>query len=195
MQERELGGKRGINMPVQKRKSNEITIAIIGLIGVLATAIISNWRIIFPDPNEFTAKSINYIPTNDFDSEYRHFFDVSGSRKSIEIMIQGMINNLKDQLIKENPNDLKKIDEIVNATNEISGEFIDVTIRKLLPIYKNHFTIEELKAINRFYSTAIMQNFIEKSASFVQESTSIMGELQNDFASRLEARLNKGKTE
>jgi len=68
----------------KKSRSNEIIIAILGLVGVLATAVISNWDKMFPNRGTVAARYEGYRPTGNFETELRYNLEVTGARKSFE---------------------------------------------------------------------------------------------------------------
>ena len=173
-----------------KSRKNEIIIAVIGLLGILVTATFSNWDKIFPNPNEFRANYSGYRATGNFETEYRYFFEVSGTRLAIESMQQHLTNALRMNLITENPDNALVINVIMDASVK-EAITIDEVIKKFLPIYRKHFTIEELQELNKFYSTEIMQNMIRKTPVLTQEAAPLQAELLQDFQSRFMARVEK----
>ena len=173
-----------------KSKKNEITIAVIGLLGVLVTAAFSNWDKIFPNPNEVRANYSGYRATGIFETELRYFFEVSGLRIMLENMQQQGVIALRNNLIKENPENAKEINLLMDASLEEAPN-VDEIIRKLLPAYKNYFTIEELQELNKFYSTEIMQNMIRKTPALMQEFAPLQLELMQEHQSRIAAQLDK----
>jgi hypothetical protein len=65
-------------------KRTDVIVAIIGLVGVLATAVFSNWSKLFPDQGVVTASYSGYKPTNDFETDFRYYVDVSSLRRTME---------------------------------------------------------------------------------------------------------------
>ncbi len=171
-----------------KSKKNEITIAVIGLLGVLVTAVFSNWDKIFPNPNEVRANYSGYRATGVFETELRYLFEVSGQRIMIENLQQQAVIALRNNLIREHPENVKEINLIMDASLE-EAPTVDDIIRKLLPIYGNYFTIEELQELNKFYSTEIMQNMIIKTPALMQEFAPLQLELIQDHQVRIADKL------
>src|SRR5262245_56581965 len=124
-------------------KRNEIIIAVLALIGVLATAILSNWDKFFPKQNIVQAQYSGYRPTGNFETEYRYFFDVSGSRAAAESLKQQLTQNMKASLLSQNPGDAEMIAKLFDAgtKEDIS---IDDIIREFLPVYQKHFTLRKV---------------------------------------------------
>ncbi len=173
-----------------KSRKNEITIAIIGLLGVLVTATFSNWDKIFPNQNEIIVEYSGYQATENFETELRHYFNVSGSRSAIENMQEQMMINLRMNLIRESPDKAEEINLILDTALD-EAITVDEVIKKLLPVYRNHFTIEELQELNKFYSTEIMQNLVRKTPTLMREAAPIQVELLQDFQSRYYDKLNE----
>ena len=73
-------------MSTETKKGNEVLIAIIGLIGNLVTAGLSNWDKIFPENNVIEAQHSGYRPTDNYETELRHYFNVSGTRLVLDNM-------------------------------------------------------------------------------------------------------------
>ncbi len=173
----------------KKTRGNEILIAIIGLIGVLATAGFSNWDKIFPDSDVIEAKT-GYRPTDNFETELRHFFNVSGTRQAVDNMQKQVALNYKMQLSSEYPEDSEVIHKIMDVALE-EAITLDEMLIKMMPVYKNHFTLQELQELNRFYSTEAMQNMIKKMPLLTQESAPLQVELFQNFQKRYFERLEE----
>jgi len=108
----------------------------------------------------------------------------------LENMQQQGVIALRNNLIKENPENAKEINLLMDASLEEAPN-VDEIIRKLLPAYKNYFTIEELQELNKFYSTEIMQNMIRKTPALMQEFAPLQLELMQEHQSRIAAQLDK----
>ena len=170
-------------------KKREITIAVIGLIGVLATAIFSNWDKIFLGKGELRADYTGYKATGDFETELRYFFEVSGTRKMVEAERQQMLSQLRMQLISESPEDAKEIDAMIDVISE-EAITLDEEIKEFLPVYQKHFTVEEIQELNKFYSTEIMQNFVRKLPLIAQDAAPIQIEMLKEYINRIATRLD-----
>lgn len=171
-----------------KTKRNEVLLAIIGLIGILATAVFSNWDKIFPEENIVQAKYSGYMPTDNYETELRHFFNVSGTRQAIDTMQKQLVQNFKLQLSAENPDDSEKIQIIMGIALEESIT-LDEIIPSMLPTYKNHIDLKELQELNKFYSTKIMQDMNKKMPLLAQEAAPIQVKLFNKFQERFFKRV------
>ena len=171
-------------------KHKEVLIAIIGLIGILVTAGLSNWDKIFPESNVIEAKYSGYRPTDNYETELRHYFNVSGTRLALDNMQKQLAQNFKMQLSAEYPEDSEEIKKIMDIALEEALTF-DEILTKLIPVYKNHFTLLELQELNKFYSTETMQNMIKKLPLLTQEAAPLQVELFTKFQKRYIERLKK----
>lgn len=142
--------------------SNEIAIAIIGVISTIATAVFSNWDKIFGKDKIVKVKYSGYQPTKNFETELRHYFEVTGHRKLVEKHADHLILNQKNKLIQQYPEDSHLYVELMQRYQKERITFDDV-IKRILPIYKDHFTLAEIQELNKFYSTESMQNMVNKN--------------------------------
>lgn len=173
-----------------KSKKNEVMIAIIGLIGIVVTGVFSNWDRMFPDEDVMQVRFSGYRATGNFETELRYYFEVSGARATIENMQQQLVNSFKMTLTSQYPEEAEKIDVIMNTALKESIKLDDV-IKVLLPVYRKHFTIEEIQELNRFSSTEIMQNMLKKMPLVTQEAAPLQVELFQDFQKRFQARIEE----
>ena len=183
--------QESINMETKTRiRSNEILIAIIGLIGVLVTAGLSNWDKIFPESNVIEAEYSGYRPTDNYETELRYFFNVSGTRLIITNMQSQLARTLKMQLSMQHPEESKMISTMLDIALE-EAVTLDEVIKQLLPIYKNHFTLAEIQELNKFYSTEAMQNMTKKLPLLAQETAPIQVEMLTKSQQRFLERITK----
>ncbi|WP_156957684.1 hypothetical protein [Synechococcus sp. KORDI-52] len=88
----------------KKTKGNEVLIAIIGLTGVLTPAGLSSWDKIYPKSNVIKAEYLGYRPTGNFETELRHYFNVSGARQAHDNTQKHLVQNFKMRPISQYPN-------------------------------------------------------------------------------------------
>jgi hypothetical protein len=137
----------------------EISIAILGLIGVIAAAVISSWDKIFPDPYQITTSYSDYKVTRDIEIELRIFFKKSGIENNIrelESFNMKLLSEKLDQDLEKKYANKKQINLInkVILDGQIST---DETINSMISIYKDYFTLSEIQDINKLLSTKTMQ--------------------------------------
>jgi hypothetical protein len=166
--------------------TNEVLVAIIGVIGVIVTAVLSNWSKIFPDRDKkITVKVSGYSSTGVFETELRYFFEVSGTRASIENMTFQLSQQFMIQLIQQYPDEAEEIKEKfqIIAKEAIT---VDDLIRKLLPVYKKYFTVEVIQELNRFYSTDTMQQMVRNNQALIIEAAPLQLELITENQERID---------
>ena len=164
--------------------SKEVLVAIVGVIGMIVTAVLSNWNKLFPDKDQITAKVSGYRSTGVYETELRYFFEVSGGRAMIEGMISQLLQQEKMQSIQEYPEHAKEITEIFHAIAK-EATTVDQAIRKLLPVYQKYYSIDQIQELNRFYSTEIMQQMISKNQALTVEAAPLQLELMNEGQERI----------
>ena len=139
---------------------NEIIIALIGLLGVIFTAIASNYDKFFVD-NKIINKHISpYENIEDIGMQLRYFVEVSGFRDSLEEM---------DRITAE------KYKLKYGATNIVVDCILDNRIQKeqLIELFvetmKSHITLEQIKDINNLYSSESMKSYNKSSPLIVRD--------------------------
>lgn len=170
-------------------KRTEMTIAVIGLIGVLATAVLSNFDKLFLGKEEFVASYSGYSPTNDFATEFRYYFDVSGARKTTETALRAVLNDIGNRYKSEYPENAGRIDTLMDAFRGEVPDFVDRLIRESIPIYERYFSVEDLHQLNKFYSTAPMQSLVKKTPFIVEDETRLGAQLGAELADRVNFKL------
>jgi hypothetical protein len=168
-------------------RRNELFIAIIGLVGVLITGVFSNWDKLFPDPEIIHARS-GYLPTGDFEKELRIYFELSGTRASLDSMQQQLFKNLESEEIRKHPEDATEIIKGISIAAKEVIRFEDV-VKALLPVYQKHLSLEEIQELNRFYSTKTMQNMVNKLPLITQEAAPIQIQMMQEYMERLQKRI------
>jgi len=124
-------------------------ILIIGLCFALSTSIMAQ------ESDEMITKDI------------KHLFDINGSRATFLASIPqiiGSFKNLRSDIPEKIWTELEK---------EMSGEALEELVNLLVPIYKKHFTHEEIKQMVQFFESPAGKKFAEKSPVITQESMMI----------------------
>jgi hypothetical protein len=149
--------------------ATQIIVAMIAVLGVIVSALTANWDKLFPKENTLSATYSGYTPTGKFDVELRYFFLVTGIKGSIEEMQKSLLTALIQEETKRNP---ENANEVRNAMDKIladSAQLFERTIDTISPIYERYYTVEQMQALNRFYSTKEMQAFVSKSRLMAPE--------------------------
>jgi hypothetical protein len=175
-----------------QQHSNEIIVAVIGLIGVLATALLSNWDKLFRKVVQ--AQYSGYTPTKDFETELRVFFEISGSRKLLEAEQEQLLQNIRASLLVEHPGDAEKINKHIDAVRDEAIKYEEV-VKTFLPVYRKYYDIGDIQELNKFYSTDIMQNMAAKGPLIAQDLAPVQNKMFGDYMKRLNKRLNADSDE
>ena len=129
---------------------NEITIAVIGLLGVVFTGLASNWDKISSASRTATNSA---IVSDDINVQVRYYVETSGLRTGMEALEKDRAERYKREY-KADP-------DTVNCMLDMdlpASQLIDIAINTL----KNHFTLEEIKELNRINASPIMMRLAEK---------------------------------
>jgi hypothetical protein len=167
----------------RKSRKSEIAIAVIGLISTIGTGVISNWQKLGRDSAVSDDDTVAYRPTSNFDTELRYFFEVSGTRASFDAVQRAFINAVKIELLEENPSVAANV---VQFANELTRDpmRLDDILERMLPVFREHFTVSELQELNRFYSTERMQRMLQRMPPVIDVFAAKQVELAQQYRSR-----------
>jgi hypothetical protein len=171
-----------------RQHRGEIAIALLGLLGVLVTGFLSNWDKVFHSRNLVQATYSGYRPTDNFETELRYFFDVSGTRHIYGAMQHQLLASLKTDAISKAPEEAEEINNLLGVIEKEAINLDDV-IREMLPVYQKHFTLAEIQELNKFYSTETMQNMVKKGSLLAQDAAPIQMKMMNEYFERVSNRL------
>lgn len=169
----------------------EIIIAVIGLIGVSVTALLSNWDKLYPKENVITTSYTGYTQTEDPKSEFRYFMEITGVRDQMLTMQRGLLAQEKIQLaelFKDNPELLDKFYSIIDEELPHLNERL---IASYIQIASQYFTLEEVQELNKFYSTPVMREMIRRQPLLAKTYIQEVGPISTDFEKRLEYRFSE----
>lgn len=152
---------------------------------MIAGAIISNWDKFFLKPNEglVQARYQGYKPTGDFETEFRYYMEVSGARKSMNAMKQDVIDRYKAKVKATSPEDIQEMETYIKFFEKILDH--DKIVKEIMPLFRRYFTIEELQELNKFYSTDIMQKWVNKLPYIVHDQVDLIGKLTKEANDQL----------
>ena len=146
---------------------------------------------LFPDTTgTVQATYAGYQPTGDFETELRYFLEVTGTRKTLKVMLDGVAQNMEKQLRTEFPNDPGKISQFGKIFREEMPRFDDI-VDLILPIYAKHFNISQMQELNKFYSTPVMREMIHDMPLVMEEAIPIELQIGQKMQYRLEKRLKE----
>lgn len=173
-----------------RNRSNEILIAIIGLVGVLATGVLSNWDKLTSKNPIIQAQAIGYQPTGDFNTEVRYYLEITGMRATIESYTKRYLETSKMELLAERPQDAAKINEYFDTMGQEMIKYDDL-VNSLLPVYQKHFTVLEIQELNKFYSTHVMRELVRKGPAVAEDIIPIQQKLTADMLRRIQERIQQ----
>ncbi|WAF84549.1 hypothetical protein NRL37_21000 [Metapseudomonas otitidis] len=163
---------------------NEIIIALIGLAGIIFTALISNYDKIFKN-SEPSTNSFPYENIDDLDLQLRYFIEISGFRSSMEELKKISAEKYK---LKHNISDM-----VINCIqdNQIQTEqMIELVIKS----HKNHITLQQIKELNRLYSSDSMRSYTKSSPLIVRDLLAGLDSIYERMHIRNMAIANSSKT-
>jgi hypothetical protein len=102
-----------------------------------------------------------------YENTLSEMFEVSGSEATFSAAIKQMMSMQKQQ----NPN------VSADLWNEMEKEFLktsmDDLVTMLVPVYKKHMTLADLKGLIKFYKSPVGKKFAEKTPMITAESMQV----------------------
>jgi len=74
-------------------KKSEVIIAVIGLIGIIITGVLSNWNKL-NGAKIITEEYVGYNMSDNFETEMRYYYEISGARKTAETLQNQLLDNI-----------------------------------------------------------------------------------------------------
>jgi hypothetical protein len=130
-----------------------------------------------------------YEPTGDPETELRYYFEITGERKQFDSDLRQLLDVMRTNMINQHPEDAKEINEGMNIAWEARPKFQD-TVELVVPIYMKYYTLAELQELNKFYSTATMQQMVKKDPLIQQEMGPVVQKLMVDMQQKMSAIIN-----
>jgi len=91
-------------------------------------------------------------------------FEVSGSEGAYNVAITQMFGMFKQQYNSVDEKTWKELEE------EFQNSSITDLVDSLVPVYKKHLTLKDLKELIKFYQTPIGKKYADKTPMIAQES-------------------------
>jgi hypothetical protein len=104
---------------------------------------------------------------DDFEEDMALMLELNGSRQTYDMMFGQIVNQMKASMPNVSDEAWAKVKE------DVFDKQIEELNKKLVPIYKKHFTHDEIKDIIAFYQTETGRKMAQKSAVISQESMAI----------------------
>ena len=102
--------------------------------------------------------------SNDFDKDLKTFLSINGSTETYSMVYDQITMQLKTM----NPN--VPDSAWVKLKTEVFNPEVDKLIEQIIPLYKKHFTHEDIKALISFYESPIGKKLVSKTPQLTQES-------------------------
>ena len=118
---------------------------------------------------------------NDYTDAMRKYLEVSGTTDQMSNMMTGM---LEDYLDLDNESRVAFEDSLKETVLDILVEFYE-------PIYKKHFTIDEINEILKFYDSPIGKKLVAENSAMVNEVMETSYEMYNRLALKIAIALSE----
>jgi hypothetical protein len=173
----------------------EIVTGVIGLTGIVITALFSNWDKMFPRENVVASTYSGYQPTGDPQVELRYFTEITGMRGMLRGMQAQLLDHYKAQLAADGEADSALMTKLWKiAEEEIDGQY-DKVMNVYIPVASKYFSLAEIQELNKFYSTPVMRELVRKQPLMLKEyMPAAMAALQKDqerFTRRLQEEVQQ----
>ncbi|MCO7538206.1 hypothetical protein NJH24_25910 [Pseudomonas asiatica] len=132
---------------------NGIIIAAISLVGVITTGVFSNWDKLF-SPSRTATNSP--VVSDDFNVQVRYYIETSGFRNAMEA--------LEKQRAERYRLEFKADKDTVDCMLDMSiptNQLVDIAVDAI----RKHFTLEEIKELNRINAMPAMVSAASKQAA------------------------------
>ncbi|HYS12801.1 MAG TPA: DUF2059 domain-containing protein [Burkholderiaceae bacterium] len=146
------------------------------------------------------AMSIANAPAQEVSSEKRaeieRLLEVTGALAIGQQMSNFFVTHLAQAIKKDNPNAPQHvIDAIPQEVNAVITESLPLFKELVIPLYDKHFTLDDLRGLNSFYSTPLGKKTISVMPALMQESMAMGAQwgqaMEPRIAQRLRARFKK----
>lgn len=104
---------------------------------------------------------------NEFEKDLALMLELNGSKESYDMVFEQIVGQLKYSMPNVSDENWAKV-----KADVFDKQIIELN-KKLVPIYKKHFTHDEIKGIIAFYQTEVGKKMAQKSAVLAQESMAI----------------------
>ena len=120
-----------------------------------------------------------------FSKDIQKYLSLTGTKEVFPVMIDQMINQMKGGF-KEVPEEYWGELKI-----ELKGSSIDELFDKMIPIYKKHFTHDDIKKIIEFYESPVGKKMALATPKLTQESMSVAQEWGQALGQKIVKKLNE----
>lgn len=188
---RELPIWKRSEQPIARSYRGEIIVGLIGLVGVVVTATLSNWDKISPPDGTVSAAYRGYRPTGDIGVEIRYFMEVSGLRDSVARIQRNALVEARSEIARAGTIPPSVLDSAFEAVSlELKGEY-DTFVASYVPVAAKRISLEQIQELNKFYSTERMRSYIAVQPLLIDDLTPIATAQAKAGAERVAVRLKE----
>ena len=123
-----------------------------------------------------------------FEDDIKHLMKATGSETNVNSMVSYMIDTFKEQETYKNIPD----EFWTEFSKEIKESYI-VLENKLIIIYKQHYTREEVKALIAFYESPLGKTMIKKTPLVLSESYKAGSDWGRELGEKVAKKLQEKK--
>lgn len=164
--------------------------AVSGSIGLVVSAVISNWDKIFS--NAITVKTEGYKPSGVPETELRHLLEVSGTRATYRQQMNMMFDAMEKQWISQAPDEARQIAKMMEFIRETAPTLDDI-FEEISPIWMRYFTLKDIQDLNRFYSTQQMQGMLRAMPGVLADMAPVMNRMMAEEEKKIERAVASGQ--
>ena len=172
-------------------RRNEIVIAIIGLLGVLATAFFSNFDKIFPPANLVSSSYSGYTPTEEPLVEARMFLVLTGKYDKLGRIQEAFLPSQRKYMIEKaklTPEQSAEMMQLIeNELKRINQEITEENAK----ITSKYFSVSQLQQLNKFYSTPIMRQMQKKQPLIDKEYGKLLALKIEELQEKMQQKYNE----
>ncbi|PCH62411.1 MAG: hypothetical protein COC19_02945 [SAR86 cluster bacterium] len=175
----------------EKSGRREIYIALIGVLGMCVTGFFSNLDKVFPEENVVTSVYSGYQPSSDAKTEVAYLLHITGAEAQMKQQQQQLFEIQKKQFSELLEGDPEILDKMYAIIDDELPKFNDKIFDVTLDIQSQHFTIQEIQELNKFYSTPIMKEYIRRQPAVLKTMMDEILPIALEFQSVVQERLGK----
>lgn len=121
-----------------------------------------------------------------YKKEFQNYWELMHLQEQYAQVIKSIISNIRE-------NSEFKLEEAfwVNLEKDMVKNELDSFILQLLPSYRKHYTLEQLKAINKFFVSPTGQVYLKGQERIQAENTDVMQQWGEQLANRIFTKIEQ----
>jgi len=134
----------------------------------------------------FSSISFSYSQTDDaYKAALKEMFTLSGTEETFKLAINEMFNVYKSS------NSTIPYDVWNDLETELLQTSMDDLVEMLIPIYQNHFTLEDIQQLIVFYKSPIGKKYSENAPLVMKESMLVGQEWGKKLAEKFKDKMKE----